>query len=550
MKKGFGTLILAASLMGSPLHGAFAATADTVATAEQTWEVAVGKATEDGVSLDSMFPNVIYVYEGDTINFKNQSFYTPHTVTFLAGNAPLDPNAQQTMAPSAPSGGKWDGVSLLNSGMLEPGNSYSITFTQSGAFPYYCALHPLMRGTVVVLPKGQPMPSKEQQVAAAEAQKKELIAQAEALRNAKHGATQAKNPDGSFTYKMALGVGHSGFTVNRMLPETMVISEGDSIEWLNDNPYEIHWVTFNKPADMEMFTPQGLNPAFMPPAGGSTFDGTGFTNSGILMPGQTYKLGFTKPGTYEYECYLHSGDAMRGKVVVLPKDAVKVTVNGIPLVYNAKLPHIHNGHVYTSIKPFMEALGGNVTWDAKQRAVIANVGANHQVPSTLDASKGVKVVINGKQLSYGYDPAPHIHDGHSYAPVADMVNALGGSYTWNQATQMLEVTVPQVGQAKQTKPVQAPHGQQHEGHGQGAETVIDMKDMAYSKIEITIKKGSKITWTNSDAEPHTVTDLKGKFDSGNMNKGDTWSYTFHEAGTFEYYCQFHPEMAGKIVVTE
>jgi plastocyanin len=33
-----------------------------------------------------------------------------------------------------------------------------------------------------------------------------------------------------------------------------------------------------------------------------------------------------------------------------------------------------------------------------------------------------------------------------------------------------------------------------------------------------------------------------------MKKGDTYSFTFNEAGTFDYTCTFHPGMNGKVIV--
>ena len=38
-------------------------------------------------------------------------------------------------------------------------------------------------------------------------------------------------------------------------------------------------------------------------------------------------------------------------------------------------------------------------------------------------------------------------------------------------------------------------------------------------------------------------------DSGIMETGDTFRYTFQESGTFEYYCTVHPNMVGEVVVS-
>lgn len=71
----------------------------------------------------------------------------------------------------------------------------------------------------------------------------------------------------------------------------------------------------------------------------------------------------------------------------------------------------------------------------------------------------------------------------------------------------------------------------------------------YSVNVLTVKVGTTVTWTNDDpGQMHTVTEVNGGFDSGFINTGDSWSYTFEEAGEFEYYCMPHPWMRAKIVV--
>ena len=76
-----------------------------------------------------------------------------------------------------------------------------------------------------------------------------------------------------------------------------------------------------------------------------------------------------------------------------------------------------------------------------------------------------------------------------------------------------------------------------------AETPID-----YSVNVLTVPVGSTVVWTNSDSIAHTVTSVDGLFDSGNMNAGTSWSYTFDESGEYEYFCVPHPWMRAKVVV--
>ena len=42
------------------------------------------------------------------------------------------------------------GVGPLDSGSIDHGKSFTLTFTKTGSFMYYCAFHPFMHGTVTV----------------------------------------------------------------------------------------------------------------------------------------------------------------------------------------------------------------------------------------------------------------------------------------------------------------------------------------------------------------------------------------------------------------
>lgn len=82
---------------------------------------------------------------------------------------------------------------------------------------------------------------------------------------------------------------------------------------------------------------------------------------------------------------------------------------------------------------------------------------------------------------------------------------------------------------------------------------VEVKNYAYGPIAITVKIGTKVTWTNRDDVGHTVTTESGapaKIDSGLFGKGESFSYTFEKAGTYAYFCEPHPYMKGTVIVTE
>ncbi len=65
-----------------------------------------------------------------------------------------------------------------------------------------------------------------------------------------------------------------------------------------------------------------------------------------------------------------------------------------------------------------------------------------------------------------------------------------------------------------------------------------------------VKLGETVTWTNNDIVPHTVDSNDGSISSGYITNGQSFEYTFSEAGTYEYYCALHPWMVGSITVAE
>lgn len=94
----------------------------------------------------------------------------------------------------------------------------------------------------------------------------------------------------------------------------------------------------------------------------------------------------------------------------------------------------------------------------------------------------------------------------------------------------------------------------------GASTLVDK---AFSPNPANVKVGDNVTWTNDDTMFHTVTSgtgtsdtNKGKeFDSGLSGPttltttGKTFDHKFATAGEFPYFCQLHPTMVGKVVVS-
>ena len=82
-----------------------------------------------------------------------------------------------------------------------------------------------------------------------------------------------------------------------------------------------------------------------------------------------------------------------------------------------------------------------------------------------------------------------------------------------------------------------------------AEVPVDIRDFAYSPNPVEIAVGDTVTWTNQDEVPHTATgEDRDVLQSGTISPGASFSQVFSEAGEFGYFCEFHPNMTGTIVV--
>jgi plastocyanin len=86
---------------------------------------------------------------------------------------------------------------------------------------------------------------------------------------------------------------------------------------------------------------------------------------------------------------------------------------------------------------------------------------------------------------------------------------------------------------------------------EAAAQTVHIKNYAYAPAALTIASGTTVTFINDDTASHTVTTTSApkSFDSKELKTGQSWSYTFSTAGTYSYYCAYHPDMKGTVTVT-
>lgn len=76
---------------------------------------------------------------------------------------------------------------------------------------------------------------------------------------------------------------------------------------------------------------------------------------------------------------------------------------------------------------------------------------------------------------------------------------------------------------------------------------IDQRSLKFDPTTVTIDRLDTVYFTNSETALHTVT-IAGENESGEMERGDVFTFTFAETGEYAITCDYHPQMRATITV--
>ena len=77
---------------------------------------------------------------------------------------------------------------------------------------------------------------------------------------------------------------------------------------------------------------------------------------------------------------------------------------------------------------------------------------------------------------------------------------------------------------------------------------VTVRSFRYQADPVNVARGDTVVWVNADMVPHTVTARDGTWDSQSLSPSATWRLVPEEAGRYPYFCVFHPNMEGTLVV--
>lgn len=78
---------------------------------------------------------------------------------------------------------------------------------------------------------------------------------------------------------------------------------------------------------------------------------------------------------------------------------------------------------------------------------------------------------------------------------------------------------------------------------------VEIADFTFTPTHLTVERGETVTWRNDDPYDHWVVSTQPDvLDSGELSQAQTYTKTFSQAGTYEYYCNIHNYMKAEVTV--
>jgi plastocyanin len=285
-------------------------------------------------------------------------------------------------------------------------------------------------------------------------------------------------------------------------PPTLTVDAGTLVRWRNNDGRE-HTVTAND----------------------RSFD------SGLMPVGATFVRTFSVPGTYAYICAIHPD--MTGTI------AVRATGGGTPPPPPPPTPA-------PTLRPTLPPGATPAPGTGEVRAVDFAF-----TPSSLDVAAGTTVTwLNDGAALHTVTASDGSWDSGLIASGRTFSRRFGtpGTYLYLCFLHPSMTGVVRVSGANGATPPPPPPPTPRPGAPTAGSGEYELRDFAFVPSAIRVAPGTTVTWLNTGAAPHTVTDRAGTFDSGILNRGVRWSRTFSSPGTFQLLCTIHPEMHATLVV--
>ncbi|MGH2531403.1 MAG: cupredoxin domain-containing protein [Thermomicrobiales bacterium] len=304
-------------------------------------------------------------------------------------------------------------------------------------------------------------------------------------------------------------------------PGTIDVQAGTTVTWTN-NDSAPHTVT----------------------ADGGSFD------SGTLEPGDTFSFTFEEAGSFTYYCAIHPNMKAAVEVVAAESAPGEEATEDVEEAEATEEVAIDIANFAFDPGSIEIKAGATVTWTN-----------NDTAPHTVTADNGAfdsGTLEPGDTFSWTFAEAGSVAYHCAIHPEMTASVEVGQAEEEEPpapppppppAEEEESEEAPEPTSIPDKAPVPPP-AEEAQAEGQGEDVAVSIVNFAFDPGSIDVEVGTTVTWTNNDTAPHTVTADDGSFDSGTLEPGDTFSFTFGQAGSFAYFCAIHPNMTASVNVGE
>lgn len=323
-------LVAALALVGAACAGEDEQAAETPAADDGgviSLRAGLNDPEDPTIAVTEFLPESVTVEAGTTVSWELAG-PEPHTVTFLPpGEERPPPSEAEPLFEPELLDEPYDGTQLANSGLrpfagTEPG-TFSLEFAEPGTYQYFCAIHPLMTGTVEVVEEGDPADTQDEVTVRGEGEREEWLAEGRAAKEELVSqGPRTETEDGRTVWYVEMGVTTEHTDVLAFAPTPAEVSPGDQVVFVN-NSGAPHTATFQGDReDLPPPEPEGQEPSAEPPV---ALDEDTYVNTGWLPPAappdapppeeaRSFAVDVPEAGTFQYVCLLHLPSGMAGTI--------------------------------------------------------------------------------------------------------------------------------------------------------------------------------------------------------------------------------------------
>lgn len=290
-------------------------------------------------------------------------------------------------------------------------------------------------------------------------------------------------------------------------------------------------------------------------------------DSKALEPGQTFSFTFTQAGTYSYFCAIHP--TMRAIVAVTDAEATtpiatQVTVAEATDVPQATVPTAAPteapGTTTVSSANIVDFSHQSLTVTAGTTVTWTNQGNAPHTSTSDDELWDSAVLGTGQTFSFTFSqPGTFGYFCAIHPAMTASITVTGSGATPPTPTTVAPAPTPEPQPTPTTIVAPTPTPAEE---APPVPLTVNADMVNFRHVDLALEVGTTVVWTNLDRVQHTVTsgspsepEPGSLFDSGAeiedwVVQGETYSFTFNEAGVFPYYCRVHgASMSGTVTVT-